>query len=210
VIGPRRDIVDHHGDWARAREVGEGGCVLVRPDQHVAWRAEDLARTRKRNSPGCFQRSSVTATAMRHGRQHNREHGMDTHEQASSRKRTLQRWCGRNAKAENARLAEVMAVITKHLHAAVKEIEPTQEEWFEAIMFLTKTGQMSATTGGRSTSLLSDVTGRIDVGRRDQQPQTDRVHRNPRCSARSMLEDAPELPMGANICLDQKGRSDAG
>lgn len=44
VIGPRRDIVDHHGDWARAREVGEGGCVLVRPDQHVAWRAEDLAQ----------------------------------------------------------------------------------------------------------------------------------------------------------------------
>lgn len=43
VIGPRRDIVDHHGDWARAREVGEGGCVLVRPDQHVAWRAEELS-----------------------------------------------------------------------------------------------------------------------------------------------------------------------
>ncbi|WP_394690933.1 FAD-dependent monooxygenase [Hoeflea sp.] len=44
VIGPRRDIVDHHGDWARAREVAEGGCVLVRPDHHVAWRAEDLAQ----------------------------------------------------------------------------------------------------------------------------------------------------------------------
>lgn len=43
VIGPRRDIIDHHGDWARAREVNEAGCVLVRPDQHVAWRAEDMA-----------------------------------------------------------------------------------------------------------------------------------------------------------------------
>ena len=43
VIGPRRDIVDHHGDWARAREVAESGCVLVRPDQHVAWRAEELS-----------------------------------------------------------------------------------------------------------------------------------------------------------------------
>lgn len=42
VIGPRRDIIDHHGDWARAREVNEAGCVLVRPDQHVAWRAEDM------------------------------------------------------------------------------------------------------------------------------------------------------------------------
>ena len=45
VIGPRRDIVDHHGDWARAREVAESGCVLVRPDQHVAWRAEELSGT---------------------------------------------------------------------------------------------------------------------------------------------------------------------
>lgn len=43
VIGPRRAIIDHHGDWARAREVNEAGCVLVRPDQHVAWRAEDMA-----------------------------------------------------------------------------------------------------------------------------------------------------------------------
>ena len=43
VIGPRRAFVDHAGEWARAREVSESGCVLVRPDQHVAWRAEELA-----------------------------------------------------------------------------------------------------------------------------------------------------------------------
>jgi 2,4-dichlorophenol 6-monooxygenase len=39
VIGPRRDFEDHTGDWARAREIGDGGCLLVRPDQHVAFRA---------------------------------------------------------------------------------------------------------------------------------------------------------------------------
>jgi 2,4-dichlorophenol 6-monooxygenase len=43
VIGPRQPLIDHTGDWARAREVGEGGCVLVRPDHHVAWRSEGLA-----------------------------------------------------------------------------------------------------------------------------------------------------------------------
>ncbi|MEO0542641.1 MAG: FAD-dependent monooxygenase [Pseudomonadota bacterium] len=42
VIGPRRNLIDHHGEWARASEVSEGGCVLVRPDQHVAWRAEEM------------------------------------------------------------------------------------------------------------------------------------------------------------------------
>lgn len=42
VIGPRHPVVDHSGDWARAREIADSGCVLVRPDHHVAWRAEAL------------------------------------------------------------------------------------------------------------------------------------------------------------------------
>jgi 2,4-dichlorophenol 6-monooxygenase len=40
VIGPRRELLDHTGDWARARQVSDSGCVLVRPDHHVGWRAE--------------------------------------------------------------------------------------------------------------------------------------------------------------------------
>ncbi|MGR3815820.1 MAG: FAD-dependent oxidoreductase [Cognatishimia activa] len=43
VIGPRQTYVDHVGDWARAREIGDSGCILVRPDQHVCWRQEALA-----------------------------------------------------------------------------------------------------------------------------------------------------------------------
>jgi 2,4-dichlorophenol 6-monooxygenase len=39
VIGPRRDFEDHTGDWARAREIADSGCLLVRPDQHVGFRA---------------------------------------------------------------------------------------------------------------------------------------------------------------------------
>ena len=27
------------GDWTRARDVGDDGCVLVRPDRFVAWRS---------------------------------------------------------------------------------------------------------------------------------------------------------------------------
>ncbi|WP_445680694.1 FAD-dependent oxidoreductase [Radicibacter daui] len=48
VIGPGRDLIDIFGDWAEMREVGEAGCVLVRPDQHVCFRADgpsDEART---------------------------------------------------------------------------------------------------------------------------------------------------------------------
>ena len=43
LIGPRREIEDLTGDWARAREITDSGCILVRPDHHVAWRAETVA-----------------------------------------------------------------------------------------------------------------------------------------------------------------------
>jgi 2,4-dichlorophenol 6-monooxygenase len=38
-IGTRDGLLDCYGDWARLREVEESGCVLVRPDHHVGWRA---------------------------------------------------------------------------------------------------------------------------------------------------------------------------
>lgn len=38
VIGPGREVLDTYDDWARASEVGESGCVLVRPDGFVGWR----------------------------------------------------------------------------------------------------------------------------------------------------------------------------
>jgi 2,4-dichlorophenol 6-monooxygenase len=31
--------VDAYGTWEDVRDVESSGCVLVRPDQHVAWRA---------------------------------------------------------------------------------------------------------------------------------------------------------------------------
>ncbi|ATG36678.1 single-component resorcinol 4-hydroxylase [Phaeobacter piscinae] len=43
LIGPRRKYADHTGDWARASEVADSGCILVRPDHHVCWRAEEMA-----------------------------------------------------------------------------------------------------------------------------------------------------------------------
>ncbi len=43
VIGPRQAFVDHGGDWARGCEISDTGVVLVRPDHHVAWRAQAMA-----------------------------------------------------------------------------------------------------------------------------------------------------------------------
>lgn len=109
----------------------------------------------------------------------------------------------RNADAKDARLAEVMGVVVKHLHAAVKEIEPTQQEWFEAIQFLTKVGH-TCNDWRQEFILLSDCLGVSML--------VDAINnRKPSGASESTVlgpfhvPDAPELPMGSDICLDQKG-----
>ena len=42
VIGPGRPVTDLYFDWARQREIGEDGALLVRPDKHVGWRCAAL------------------------------------------------------------------------------------------------------------------------------------------------------------------------
>lgn len=41
-IGPGREVEDLYADWAELSEVEESGCVLVRPDAHVAYRRHDV------------------------------------------------------------------------------------------------------------------------------------------------------------------------
>jgi 2,4-dichlorophenol 6-monooxygenase len=43
TIGPRADYEDHVGDWHHIREIRDAGCLIVRPDHHVAWRSPDAA-----------------------------------------------------------------------------------------------------------------------------------------------------------------------
>ena len=42
-IGPGREVSDLYDDWAWLSEVEESGCVLIRPDAHVAWRRRTAA-----------------------------------------------------------------------------------------------------------------------------------------------------------------------
>lgn len=101
------------------------------------------------------------------------------------------------------RLKEVLSVVTKHLHAAVKELEPTHDEWFQAIRFLTQTGQM-CTDWRQEYILLSDVLGVTML--------VDAInHRRPAAATPNTIlgpfyvEGAPHYENGANICLDHKG-----
>jgi protocatechuate 3,4-dioxygenase beta subunit len=101
------------------------------------------------------------------------------------------------------RLKQVMAAIVKHLHAAVKEIEPTHEEWLAAIRFLTSTGQM-CNEWRQEYILLSDILGVSML--------VDSInHRRPSGATPNTIlgpfyvENAPEYELGHNICLDKKG-----
>ncbi|MEV6284160.1 FAD-dependent monooxygenase [Kribbella sp. NPDC051770] len=42
VIGPGRELDDLYGDWARLREIPDTGCLVVRPDAHIAFRSSEL------------------------------------------------------------------------------------------------------------------------------------------------------------------------
>lgn len=42
VIGPGQDHEDLYGDWARLREITDSGALLVRPDNHIGFRAMSM------------------------------------------------------------------------------------------------------------------------------------------------------------------------
>ena len=62
------------------------------------------------------------------------------------------------SKVSDDRLKTIMNSIITHLHQVVKDIEPTEEEWMKAIMFLTNTGQ-KCDDRRQEFILLSDVLG---------------------------------------------------
>ena len=56
------------------------------------------------------------------------------------------------------RFRQIMASLIRHVHDFVREVELSEEEWFEAIKFLTATGQ-KCDAGRQEYILLSDVLG---------------------------------------------------
>ena len=109
----------------------------------------------------------------------------------------------RMGEATDPRLREVMTVVVKHLHAAVKEARVTGEEWMTAIQFLTETGHM-CTDWRQEFILLSDVLGVSML--------VDAInHQRPEGSTENTVlgpfhvSEAPRYANGADISLDGKG-----
>ncbi len=107
------------------------------------------------------------------------------------------------AQTPNPRLKEVMTSLIRHLHACIREVELTQEEWMSGIQFLTRTGQM-CDDKRQEFILLSDITGVSML--------VDAInHRLPGGATESTIfgpfyrEGAQELPTGATMSKDGRG-----
>lgn len=109
----------------------------------------------------------------------------------------------RMADPNNPRLAEIMRSVIAHLHAVVKETEPTYQEWEQAIAFLTATGKM-CDDKRQEWILLSDVLGvsmLVDaINTRRPAGATENTVLGP-----FHVENAPEREPGATISDDGKG-----
>jgi catechol 1,2-dioxygenase len=101
------------------------------------------------------------------------------------------------------RFREVMQSAVRHLHAFVKEVEPTMAEWERAIHFLTATGKI-CDDKRQEWILASDTLGvsmLIDaINHRRPGGATENTVLGP-----FHVSGAPERENGASICLDGKG-----
>jgi len=103
------------------------------------------------------------------------------------------------------RTQQISEALVRHLHAFVKEIEPTDAEWTRAIAFLTQTGQMCSETR-QEFILLSDTLGVSML--------VDAInHRFPGNATQTTVlgpfyvAEAKDFVLGANISRDQDGRA---
>jgi protocatechuate 3,4-dioxygenase beta subunit len=101
------------------------------------------------------------------------------------------------------RLRQLMTSLVKHLHAFVKEVELTEEEWGFAIDFLTRTGHMSDDVR-QEFILLSDVLGVSmlveTINHRTGGTATESTVLGP-----FHMVESPPRELGADIALDGKG-----
>lgn len=103
----------------------------------------------------------------------------------------------------NPRFREIMTVVVRHLHDAVKELSLTSDEWMRAIQFLTRVGH-TCTDWRQEFILLSDTLGvsmLVDAINHDRPAgSTENTVLGP-----FYAPGAPPYANGQNICLDARG-----
>src|SRR6476661_10481762 len=107
------------------------------------------------------------------------------------------------ANTPNPRLHLLLTSLVTHLHAFIRDVEPTQAEWEAGINFLTRTGQM-CDDKRQEFILLSDTLGvsmLVDaINHRTPQGATETTVLGP-----FYVQRAPEHPLGADISGTMEG-----
>jgi protocatechuate 3,4-dioxygenase beta subunit len=107
------------------------------------------------------------------------------------------------ADTPDSRSRELLTALVRHLHAFVKEVELTDEEWSLAIDFLTRTGQ-KCDDARQEFVMLSDVLGLSmlveTINHRTGGTSTESTVLGP-----FHMVESPPREQGANIALDGKG-----
>lgn len=102
-----------------------------------------------------------------------------------------------------ARNRKIFEALVRHLHGFVKEVRPSETEWFAAIEFLTRTGQM-CTAHRQEWILASDVLGVSMLVDSLNHPsacgETENTVLGP-----FHVEGAAQYPMGSDLRRDGKG-----
>jgi hydroxyquinol 1,2-dioxygenase len=104
--------------------------------------------------------------------------------------------------APSPRVRDVSEALVRHLHAFVREVEPTMEEWRAGVDFLTRTGQ-ACTPTRHEFILLSDTLGvsmLVDALNHDAGDATESTVLGP-----FYVDDPPAAPLGADISGGKEG-----
>jgi catechol 1,2-dioxygenase len=103
-------------------------------------------------------------------------------------------------KAQDQRLQQIVTSLIRHLHAFVREVEPTEDEWLRGIDFLTRTGQ-KCDDRRQEFILLSDtlgVTALVDtVNHRAADAVTDSTVTGPFYRPSPLLDNGAIIARGA-------------
>lgn len=105
--------------------------------------------------------------------------------------------------AADLRTREISVALIRHLHAFIREIEPTEQEWHDAIRFLTAVGQKCSQTR-QEFILLSDTLGvsmLVDaINNRDPGVATESTVLGP-----FFVEGAPHMEIGQDLARGVDG-----
>lgn len=125
-------------------------------------------------------------------------------EQTAVEEDLIERVLASFAQTQDPRLKTVMESLTRHLHAFIRDVRLTEDEWNAAIEFLTAVGHI---TDDRRQEfvLLSDVLGAsmqtIAVNNEAYENATEATVFGP-----FFVEDAPEIPIGGDIAGGASGQ----